>query len=187
MPTTRQSPVPELGSELWSSHPDALVVVDAGSVVDANPTTEELFGYAHSWLIGKPTDVLLPSRHVLRTADQSPLYRARRHNGHSFIASASLVPLRPSPKWDLLVIRDVTAIVKWMGLDLEGETERLEALDARERALEAGRETLVQYLFGAGIALRACAGTGTTEVSRERLERAIEVLEQVMTDLNQGA
>ncbi len=166
---------------LWSSHPDALLVVHDGIVVDANPATEMTFGRAQSWLIGKPLDLIVP-RDALSRPERGPLFRAWRGDDQPFFASASAVPM-PTDR-ELIVVRDVSQLVSWLTLStgMDVDLDRLAELDARERAVDITRETVIQYIFGAGIALQQCLDNGT-DVNREHLERAIEVLDQAMTDL----
>ena len=40
---------------------EAILVHDQGQIVDANHATEELFGYSHEELLGKPIHLLLPT------------------------------------------------------------------------------------------------------------------------------
>jgi PAS domain-containing protein len=175
------SSIGEFDLQLWASHPDALVLVSEGAVVDANPSTEQLYGYRQSWLVGKPAAVLAPLDNLtLRRG--SPVFRARRRDGRSFMATASLVPVGKPGAPHLVVVRDVSSLLQWLQtLDI-GEPDQLEHLAAREGTIDAGRESVTQNLFGTGLELLACLETDS-EPSRELLERVIQALDDAMRDL----
>lgn len=176
----------ELCSAVWSKHPDALILAAGDEVVDANPTTEQLFGHPRSWLVGKPTSVLVP-RSILATSPRSAgaPYRARNRDGRSFVAAASLVAgVTNRGQDDLIVVRDVTGLTGSLHSDTGAGDHRSTQLEARERAVEAGQERLTQTLFGAGVALRNCLQAGTSEVSRACVEHAIDLLDAAIAELN---
>lgn len=177
-------PPGHLRSVTWAAHPDALLLVENGVVVDANPSTEQLFGYRQEWLVGKPTEVLLPAGRLASTPQETPLVRAITRGGRPFVAMVSAVPLTAGLPPLLVSVKDVTDLVRWFNHSFEERAEQMAQLDAKERAIEAGNEKLTQYLFGAGIALRSCLDEGSTELTRERVERVIDVLDQVLADLN---
>ena len=172
---------PILDARVWTAHPDALVLVADGTVVDANPSTEQMYGYHQSWLVGKPTEVLAPLDRLV--PDQtSPVFRAWRSDGASFMATASMVESVGEDVPHLVVVRDVSSLVRWLEISAGDDVARWQQLAERERAVDAHRETVTQHLFGAGLELVSCLETGSVP-TRERVERAIEVLEEAMKDL----
>ncbi|MDH3683776.1 MAG: hypothetical protein OEV40_27960 [Acidimicrobiia bacterium] len=178
----------DASTDVWSRHPDALILSTGGDVVDANPTTEQLFGHPRSWLVGKPTSVLVP-RSILASSSLpvGAPYRARRRDGGSFVAIASLVAGAPRRGHDdLIVVRDVTGLAESLQPDVDGGSRRVSELEARERALDEGKERLTQTLFGAGIALRSCLQTSPADVSRECIERVLDLLDHAIADLDGG-
>jgi PAS domain S-box-containing protein len=131
---------PTIGSASWSSEavlpqaflelaPDGIIVVDSvGHILLVNHQTEVLFGYDRSMLIGRPVEMLLPSRvhaiheqhrarytaapHTRPMGTNLDLY-GQRQDGGEFPVEVSLSPL-PSGS-DLLIIaivRDVTERVR---------------------------------------------------------------------------
>lgn len=112
--------------DLLASAPDAIVIVDAqGTIVLVNSQTEKLFGYSTGELIGKPVEMLVPTRrrkrHVehraafmsdprARPMGQSLELRGLRRDGTEFPVEISLSPLITEE--GVLVssaIRDITA------------------------------------------------------------------------------
>src|SRR5512144_3360737 len=105
--------------------PDAMVIVDQadGLIVHVNRVAEELFGYQREELVGRPVEVLLPSR--LRQAHRGhrEIYGAAprtrpmglgldlsglRKGGEEFPAEISLSPLEADGRrYAITAIRDV--------------------------------------------------------------------------------
>lgn len=148
---------------VWAAHPDALALVSNGVVVDTNPSTEHLYGYRRSWLVGRSAEVLAPFGTLL-PGKPSPLFAAARADGRSFVASATLTATEGSPEPELLVVRDLSSIV---GLPYGGGY------------LDASRETVTQHLFGAGLELLSCLDNEGCR-SREPIERALNILDEAM-------
>ncbi len=111
--------------ELIENAPDAILQIDsAGTIVIANRTSENIFGYSREELLGKSVDLLVPeanrSRHaghrrsfasaeVSRPMGQGLELRARRKNGTEFPVEISLSPVRTESGLNITaVIRDVT-------------------------------------------------------------------------------
>jgi len=109
---------------LFDSAPDAVLVVDSGTIVAANPQAERIFGYTAKELIGEPIEKLVPERFHgthRRYRDgyvKEPLPRpmgsglelsGRHKSGTEFPLEISLSPLRHGDR--MLVsaaVRDVT-------------------------------------------------------------------------------
>ncbi len=111
---------------LLEAVPDAIVLVDGrdGTIAWANRLAEELFGWPHQELLGKPVEVLVPRR--LREAhaahrggyERAPLARPMglgldlsglRRDGSEFAAEISLAPLElEGRRYAVAAIRDVT-------------------------------------------------------------------------------
>jgi PAS domain S-box-containing protein len=110
---------------LFVASPDAIVVVDeAGSISQANPQVEALFGYPCAELLGKSAEILIPERfrhvhpeHRSRFNEQPrmrpmgaglELY-GRRKDGTEFPVDIMLSPVdTPDGRVVLAVIRDIT-------------------------------------------------------------------------------
>ena len=171
----------DLLREVWRAHPDPLLLSSRGRVIDANPATERTFGWQRGWLLGKSPTVLTPSLPI--ALGTSLPFRAQRSDGGSFVAAASTVRLTPTDSGPsdvlLTVVRHLT--------DLVSERQLLAAdeMRARERTIDTSRETLTQYLFGAGIVLRSSLPAAASDEERQRIDDALEVLENLMVGLNQ--
>ena len=131
--------------DVLEAAPDALVIVDdAGTILRTNGAAEELFGHDRSDLVGRPVEVLVPSRyhsaHVAHRADYQGELRRRpmghgpelyglRKDGTEFPVEISLSPL-PARGGTLVIaaIRDISARKR-----AEAERDHL----VRERALYA--------------------------------------------------
>src|SRR5579871_1502004 len=126
-----------LFERLFASSPDAIVVVDhQGRILEANPRTESLFGYAGSELVGSPVEILMSERfrsvHPSHRGGYSSQPRMRpmgtgmelfgkRRDGSEFPVDIMLSPVEtPEGRFVLSVIRDVTERKR-----LEQEMQRL--------------------------------------------------------------
>jgi PAS domain S-box-containing protein len=115
----------DLFHQLIDSAPDAMVVVDQqGVILIVNAQTEKLFGYARDELVGRPIEILVPTRSRLhhqtyRSAySRAPKARAMgselelyglRKDGSEFPVEISLSPLEtPGRVLISSAIRDVT-------------------------------------------------------------------------------
>src|SRR6266496_6405108 len=98
-----------ISHKLLEAIPDAIVAVDeAGTILQVNSQTEQLFGYDHDLLIGQKVEVLVPARHrqqhsrhrddfahapkVRRMGAGLDLY-GRRRDGSEFPVEISLSPV----------------------------------------------------------------------------------------------
>ena len=179
------------GCTLWQHHPDAILVVGREQrgfasgqemvVHDLNPRAQSMFGYDPTDAKGGPFERFVPSGESTQTWP-TDVFRARRNDGSAFAATADMASLG-QPDWlEMVVIRDVTELLVWRDELPVATTARLEQLQAREAALDESRETLAQHLFAAGLAVRQLRGI-TDRETHDRLEKAVSVLDEVMTDL----
>ncbi len=110
---------------LLESVPDAMIIADRdGRILFANQVAERLFGWDRTELVGKPIEVLLPSRfrqmHQVYRGGYHGAPRARpmglgldlfglKKNGEEFHAEISLAPLRDGDEtYAVSAIRDVS-------------------------------------------------------------------------------
>jgi diguanylate cyclase (GGDEF)-like protein/PAS domain S-box-containing protein len=157
--------------KLFTSLPDAIVVVDSGGrILEANPQTELLFGYPCSELLGNRIEMLIPER--FRSAHEThrddyrdqPRLRpmgaghelyGRRKDGSEFPVDIMLSPLEADGgRLVLGVIRDITEQKK-----LEGELRHLVSSDplthlGNYRRLEEAFDREVKWFQRNG---RSCA------------------------------
>jgi PAS domain S-box-containing protein len=111
--------------ELLDAIPDAILVSDAqGRLTYVNRMTSELFGYEPGALVGRPMDVLIPSRfraaHALHQDDYFAAPRSRpmglglplvglKQDGTEFPVDISLAPLGSARERSVVaVVRDIT-------------------------------------------------------------------------------
>lgn len=146
--------------KLFTSLPDAIVVVDSeGRILEANPQTESLFGYACSELLGSRVEILIPERfrsahaahrghfgnhpHIRPMGSGLELF-ARRKDGSEFPVDIMLSPLETERgRLVLAVIRDITEQKR-----LEGELRELVSSDPLTRL---GNYRRLQEAFDAEI------------------------------------
>lgn len=146
---------------LFELAPDAIVVVDAGGIIDsANSHAETLFGYGRGELVGQPIETLVPvdlrARHVnhrrgfMAQPHTLPMgatreLRARRSDGTEFPTEISLSPLEFEDGLHVTaIVRDITERteardeLRRLNLSLEQRvTERTAELKAANKELEA--------------------------------------------------
>lgn len=120
-----------LYEELFAHSPDAILVADSrGIITEANPKAEQLFGYAHTELLGQPIETLLPMRfrkghsehrrgymqdpHVRPMGVGLELY-ALHKNGKEFPVDVMLSPVQlEGDRCVVAVVRDVT---QWKAIE----------------------------------------------------------------------
>lgn len=159
----------DLDAALWrgvfDSSPDAVVVVDPdGVIVAANARCLGVFGHAPDVLVGRPIEVLVPSRvretHPQRRASYDAVERSRpmgllqlsaeRADGTEFPAEISLVRIPGrNTTWVCATVRDVSAQVaerdRFRSL-LESAPDAMVIVDADARIVLSNRQ--VGNLFG---------------------------------------
>ena len=164
---TPRSESKALFEKLFTSSPDAIVVVDReGNILEANPQVQSLFGYACSELLGSPVEILLPDRfrsahpaHRNAYSDQPhmrpmgtglELY-GKRKDGSEFPVDIMLSPVETAEgRLVLCVIRDITERKR-----LEEEMRQLASSDpltglGNYRRLEDAFETETKWFQRTG-------------------------------------
>ena len=137
-----------LSHNLLEAIPDAIVAVDgAGTILQVNSQTEELFGYERGLLVGQKIEVLVPVRHRRRHIQhrdhfaETPKIRrmgagldlyGRRRDGSEFPVEISLSPVSVE-KGSLILsaIRDISDR-KRIEQDLRRVNEELEKRTAQQ-------------------------------------------------------
>lgn len=179
---------------MWRRHPDGLALLRAAEeprtdpsefvIIAVNPAMAEFFG--DTTLVGQGAERLAPASRLRpgserETSDE--VFLAQRADGSSFPATCEIVALAPPDDVMMLVLHDVSRLVAWPDRLTADDAERLSDLKSTERAIADQREMLAQHLYAAGIALQLCQSAGATDVSQQRLERAVDVLDHVMNEL----
>jgi PAS domain S-box-containing protein len=164
--------------QFFEAFPDAMLVVDpSGTISEANPHAEALFGYRHGKLRGRPTEALFPGQsfaHKLPhnghwTARQLELVGTRRDRSQ-FPARINVVPIQVAHKTvTVMTVTDITRqqraeYVLGLGLDALGsaDRDREDLLGHLIRAQEEERSRIaaeihddtIQMLTAANLALQ---------------------------------
>ncbi len=144
-----------VSEEFLAAIPDAIVAVDkAGTIVQINPQTEELFQYTREQLLGQKIEVLVPDRHrpdhhqyrdqfahdpkTRRMGAGLDLY-GRRRDGSEFPVEISLSPVETNQGILVLsAIRDISDR-KRIEEDLRRANEELNRKTAQEIGEYRGR------------------------------------------------
>lgn len=144
--------LPEGYRAVFEAAPDGIVVVDGDGVIrDVNPAAVDMFGYAAEELLGRPVEILVPSRLRERHAEQRAEYveeprarpmgigmelRGARKDGSSFPVEISLSPLPTAEGlYVIAAVRDLT------------ERQRLRRFGAESlRAMEDERQRIAREL-----------------------------------------
>jgi PAS domain S-box-containing protein len=114
----------ETYAALFDSAPDAVLVIDSGTIIAVNPQAERVFGYAADELLGEPIEKLVPERfHGVHPPHrnayvENPVPRpmgsglelwGRHKGGAEFPVEISLSPLRHGDRVLIsAAVRDVT-------------------------------------------------------------------------------
>ncbi|NUR03074.1 MAG: PAS domain S-box protein [Streptomyces sp.] len=133
--------------QLVESSPDAMMVVDAeGSIRQASPRAETLFGYSREQLPGMSVETLLPDQPLTLSlrdwtdprqerAGHSVEVVGRRQDTKQFPADVSVSPLRTTEGvFTVLTVRDITEMQRAQFV-LERSLEFLEGTDRDRQAL----------------------------------------------------
>jgi len=195
----------ELSWTLLDATPDGIVIAGSdGSIEFTSTHAEEMMGYGHGELLGQPIEVLLPealrkmhvqhrdryhAHPVNRPMGVGLLLRARRRDGSEFPVEISLSPLTLGGRMFVVAaMRDVTRRVEnearlERSREALNEAERIMAIaDDRDRIARDLHDTVIQRLFGAGLALQATLQI-VPEAARTRLEGTIDDLDDTIREL----
>ena len=144
-----------LSHRLLEAVPDAIVAVDeAGTILQVNSQTEQLFGYNREELIGQKVEILVPARHhrqhrghrddfarspKVRRMGASLELHGRRKDGSEFPVEISLSPVSVANGTLILsAIRDISDR-KRIEEDLRRANEELEKKTAQQLGEYRGR------------------------------------------------
>lgn len=205
----RSEALSQFGDDLsWSlldSTPDGILIVGSdGAIEFASTHAETMMGYETGELLGQPVEVLLPEslramhvrhrdeyneRPVNRPMGVGLLLRARRKDATEFPVEISLSPLDLGGRaFVVAAMRDVTQRVEAdarleRSREALNEAERIMAIaDDRDRIARDLHDTVIQRLFGAGLALQATLPL-VPEPARGRLESTIDDLDDTIREL----
>ena len=179
---------------------DGVALADAdGTIALVNRRMEEMFGYGHSELLGRPVESLIPAdlraahrRHRAGYA-QAPRIRpmgvgARlvglRKDGTTFPVEISLSPVTTvTSHFALTVTRDVTKARRLE--DLAGLARAAIAAEQAHRGQEL-LDRLSGSLFQVGLSLQAAAGQ-PHGVATKRIAEALQHLDDAIRDIRRTA
>ena len=186
--------------ELIDTAPDGFVVVDeAGTIVFANRTMEQLFGFEPQALIGQPINTLIPDRfhaaHLEHQASYMKDPRVRpmglgldlvglRRDGSEFPIEISLSPLQTGERTlYTAIVRDITEHKvleeERLALETELETER-----ERDRIAMDLHDGIMQDIYASTLALELALGTADPgDSTAEAIERVIDQLQAVVRNI----
>jgi two-component system sensor histidine kinase DevS len=181
---------------LWDSVPDALVLVDGdGCIAQTNLALEELFGYRREQLVGEPVEVLLPEEHrgghvrvrrlyaerpVRRPMGAGQLLRAQRADGTVFPVHISLSPLVTGTNlYTVAAVRDLSSWVEDQDRLADATRRRMLAED-HERIARELHDTVIQELFGVGMALQAVQADAQPAMVADRLAGAVDDIDEII-------
>jgi two-component system CheB/CheR fusion protein len=186
--------------DLLDSAPDGFVVVDAnGTIVFANRTAEQLFGYGSGELIGNEVGILIPQR--LQTVHQEhtqayvqdPRVRpmglgldlvGRRKDGSEFPVEISLSPLRSESRvLFTAVVRDISER-KLLEDERRTLAAELEAEQERDRIAMDLHDGIMQDIYAATLALELALDEAESgQPAQASLERVIDHLHAVVRNI----
>ena len=164
---------------------------DHGTITLANMRLDAMFGYQHDELLGHPVEILIPSglqdghRNLRASYHSAPSTRPMgdgvaliglRKDGTTFPAQVGLSPVPTAAgQFTLAVIREVT--------EARRRQDRLQEraiLHDRDRIADDLRDTVIQRIFAAGLALEGAAAMTTQPEVRARVRASVDELDQVV-------
>jgi PAS domain S-box-containing protein len=181
--------------ELIETAPDGFVVADdAGLIVFANRTVEQLFGFQPDELLGHPVHTLIPERlHEIHREHRLSYVRdpkvrpmglgldlvGRRKDGSEFPVEISLSPLKTADGMlYTAIVRDITERKvmedERLALEMELETER-----ERDRIAMDLHDGIMQDIYASTLGLELALDAG--EASGETMEGIERVIDQLQT------
>jgi anti-anti-sigma factor len=175
---------------------DGVVLADGdGTIALANRRAEDMFGYAHGEMTGRPIESLIPAdlreAHVIHRADYDSEPRARpmgararlvglRKDGGTFPVQISLSPVpTASGHFTLAVIRDSSGV--WPRTDL-GDLARAAAAAQHSRQSQELLDRVVNRLFHVGLSLQAAIEL-PHDVARQRIADGLTRLDDTIRDI----
>ncbi|HEX5615338.1 MAG TPA: PAS domain S-box protein [Acidimicrobiia bacterium] len=179
--------------------PDGVLIVDhGGTILYANPTLVDLFGYADDELVGRPVEMLVPEgarpAHTNNRRDYvdhprtRPMgsgldLRGRRKDGLEVPVEISLSPVPDSaPPLVVAIVRDVQER-REVAEALTRAQEALALVEDRERIARDLHDTVIQRLFAVGLSLQGALLRTTDSDLVDRLERAIDEIDTTIRDI----
>lgn len=184
--------------ELLDSAPDGFIVADeSGTIVFANRTADQLFGYTPDEIVGQPISMLIPEHlrdaHVKHrtTYQEKPTVRPMglglnlvglKKDGSEFPIEISLSPVRRGDQvLFTAIVRDVTDRLRLqeerMALEMELEAER-----ERHRIAMDLHDGTIQDMYGVALTLELAQAQVDDErfADAEYVERAADQLRSVI-------
>jgi len=179
---------------------DGLAVADGdGAVALANRGLEEMFGYEHAELVGRPVESLIPAdlqaayRGHRASCAQAPGTRpvgagvrlvGLRKEGTTFPVEISHSPVRTAVgHFALTVIRDVTEAPRFEDLAELARTAVPAEQAPRGRVL---LDTIITSLFHAGLSLQAAMDL-PADAARQRITEALVHLDDTIREIRNTA
>jgi two-component system sensor histidine kinase DevS len=176
--------------------PDGMVIVaDDGRIVAVNSELERQFGYAAEDMLGATIELLVPAgtrdAHVgLREAYvEDPKRRemgvgrhlfGQRRDGSVFPVQISLARIGTAEgAMTFAAVRDVTARVESEEQLADANRRRMLAED-HDRIARDLHDTVIQELFGVGLALQGLQSRITTPEFADRLSKAVDDIDQTI-------
>jgi PAS domain S-box-containing protein len=190
--------------DLLDAAPDAILIVDeAGLIVFANTQTKAMFGYEQTELLGRPVELLVPSRlraeHRRQRARYSEEPRQRsmgsgvalaavRKDGSELLVEISLSPHRTAGGRLLVsaAIRDISSRVRVERELREARSQAEQASTAKSRFLAAASHDLRQPLQAAllynNVLKRQLVGSAQAETVG-KLQSSLDALRDLLNRL----
>ena len=165
--------------------PDGVALADShGSITLASRRLEQMFGYRHGELTGRPVAALLPENGQaawpqepgLRPAGAGTRLAGLRKDGTTFPAEITIGPVPGGHGHAAVVIRDATGTLRLEDLaDLAGT-----AATEQEHRVRDLLDTVITTLFAAGFSLQAAATAPPAGVTRENITAVLGDLDDAI-------
>ena len=165
--------------------PDGVALADShGSITLASRRLEQIFGYQHGELTGRPVAALLPANGQaawpqeprLRPAGAGTRLAALRKDGTTFPAEVTIGPVPGGNGHAAVVIRDATGTLRLEDLADLASTAAAE----QEHRVRDLLDTVITTLFAAGFSLQAAATAPPAGVTRESITAVLGDLDDAI-------